>query len=127
MSLIRASRCRPAPSTRSSGSTSCFSASASSRSISVTPMMALSGVRSSWLMLARNCDLCWLASASWRLLSWISSNSRTFSIAITAWSAKVGDQLDLLVGEWPHLGARQCTDTPIGTPSRNIGTPSMVR
>ena len=29
--------------------------------ISVRPMMALSGVRSSWLMLARNCDLCWLA------------------------------------------------------------------
>ena len=28
-----------------------------------------------------------------------SSNSRTFSIAITAWSAKVVDQLDLLVGE----------------------------
>ena len=27
--------------------------------------------------------------SSWRLLSWISSNSRTFSIAITAWSAKV--------------------------------------
>jgi len=52
--------------------------------ISVKPMMALSGVRSSWLMLARNCDLCWLASSSWRLLSWISSNSRTFSMAITA-------------------------------------------
>ena len=68
-------------------------------------MMAFSGVRSSWLMLARNCDLCWLASASWRLLSWISSNSRTFSIAITAWSAKVVDQLDLLLGEGPHLGA----------------------
>ena len=49
---------------------------ASSRSISVTPMMALSGVRSSWLMLAKNCDVCWLASASCRLLSWISSNSR---------------------------------------------------
>ena len=57
--------------------------------ISVSPMMALSGVRSSWLMLETNCDLCWLASASWRFLSWISSNSRTFSIAITAWSAKV--------------------------------------
>ena len=85
-----------------------LSASASSRSISLTPMMALSGVRSSWLILARNCDLCWLASASWRLLSWISSNSRTFSIAIAAWSAKVDDQLDLLVGERPHLGARQC-------------------
>jgi hypothetical protein len=27
--------------------------------------MALSGVRSSWLMLARNCDLCWLASTRW--------------------------------------------------------------
>ena len=25
--------------------------------------MALSGVRSSWLMLARNCDLCWLANS----------------------------------------------------------------
>src|SRR6202048_902318 len=35
--------------------------------------MALSGVRSSWLILARNCDLCWLASASCRLLSWVSS------------------------------------------------------
>ena len=32
-----------------------------------------------------------------------SSNSRTFSIAITAWSAKVVDQLDLLVGEGLHL------------------------
>src|SRR6266508_1902378 len=53
----------------------------------VRPVMALSGVRSSWLMLARNCDLCSLACWSWRLLSWISSNSRTFSTAITAWSA----------------------------------------
>ena len=50
--------------------------------ISEKPMMALSGVRSSWLMLARNSDFAWLASsarvfssayfsassASWRLL-----------------------------------------------------------
>src|SRR5262245_58249492 len=50
--------------------------------ISVSPMMALSGVRSSWLTLETNCDLFSLASASWRFLSWISSNSRTFSIAI---------------------------------------------
>jgi hypothetical protein len=28
-------------------------------------------VRSSWLMLARKRDLCALASASWRLFSWI--------------------------------------------------------
>ena len=57
--------------------------------ISVSPMMALSGVRSSWLMLETNWDLFWLASASCRFLSWISSNSRTFSIAIAAWSANV--------------------------------------
>ena len=48
-----------------------------------------SGVRSSWLMLARNCDLCWLAISSWRLFSWISVNRRTFWMAITAWAAKV--------------------------------------
>ena len=35
-------------------------------SISLSPMMALSGVRSSWLMLARNCDLFLLkASSCW--------------------------------------------------------------
>ena len=32
--------------------------------ISEKPMMALSGVRSSWLMLARNFDLAWLASSA---------------------------------------------------------------
>jgi hypothetical protein len=57
--------------------------------LAATPMMALSGVRSSWLMLETNCDLFSLACCSCRFLSWISSNSRTFSMAITAWSAKV--------------------------------------
>ncbi len=52
-------------------------------------MMAFSGVRSSWLMFARNCDLCWLASASWLFASWSSENSRAFSMAMTAWSANV--------------------------------------
>ena len=32
-----------------------------------------------------------------------SSNSRTFSIAITAWSAKVGSEVDLLLSEWSQL------------------------
>ena len=32
-------------------------------------MIALSGVRSSWDMFARNCDLCWLAASSSRLVS----------------------------------------------------------
>ena len=42
------------------------------------PMMALSGVRSSCDMLARNSDLCRLAASIWRLLSSISRNSRAF-------------------------------------------------
>ena len=33
-------------------------------STSENPMIALSGVRSSWDMLARNSDLCWLATSS---------------------------------------------------------------
>src|SRR6516164_5702628 len=51
--------------------------------------MALSGVRSSWLILARNCDLCWLATPSCRLLSSISWNRRAFWIASTDCAAKV--------------------------------------
>jgi hypothetical protein len=77
-------------------------------------MIALSGVRSSWLMLATNCDLCWLAISSWWLLSWISSNSRTFSIAITAWSAKRRNQLDLFVGERLNGGSDQRHDANRG-------------
>ena len=50
---------------------------------------------------------CSSASDSSRVRACTSSNSRTFSIAITAWSAKVVDQLDLLVGERPHDAARQ--------------------
>src|SRR5437016_12853968 len=67
--------------------------------MSVSPMMALSGVRSSWLTLGTNCDLFSLANCSWRLLSWISLNSCTFSIAITAWSANVSTSAILLVSE----------------------------
>src|SRR5213079_2969597 len=76
----------PAALTRRSGS-SAFSVpkrAALLTIISVRPMMALRGVRSSWLMLARNWDLCSLASWSWRLLSSISRNRRAFSMAITA-------------------------------------------
>src|ERR1700730_4113803 len=36
--------------------------------------------------------------------SFSSSNSRTFSIAITAWSAKRFDQLDLFGAEWQRFG-----------------------
>src|SRR5262249_57347279 len=74
---LRLRRWLPAAFTRRSGS-SAFSVpdrAALVTIISVIPMMALSGVRSSWLMLERNCDLFWLASASCRLLSSISLNS----------------------------------------------------
>jgi hypothetical protein len=40
-------------------------------------------------------------------LSWISSNSRTFSIAIAAWSAKVDTSSICLSVKRPHLGAAQ--------------------
>ena len=42
-----------------------------------------------------------------RVRACTSSNRRTFSIAITAWSAKVVDQLDLLVRERFYPVARE--------------------
>src|SRR4051812_36123948 len=58
MSLMRPSRCLPAALTRwrSGMNASSPTSSASSWSISLYPMIAFSGVRSSWDMLARNCD-----------------------------------------------------------------------
>src|SRR6266853_1027301 len=52
-------------------------------------MIALSGVRSSCDMLARNSDLWRSASSSWRLLSPISRKRRAFWIATADWLAKV--------------------------------------
>src|SRR5262249_5139394 len=73
-----------------------------------------------------NCDLFWLASASCRFLSWISSNSRTFSIAIAAWSAKVWTS-SICLSVNGRTSERDNVRPPMGTPSRNIGTPRMVR
>ena len=80
---------------------SCFSLSSPnirSDSTSEKPMIAFSGVRSSWDMFARNSDLCWLATSSCRLLSSISRNSRAFSMAMTAWSANVF--MSVPAGRW---------------------------
>ena len=52
-------------------------------------MIAFRGVRSSWDMLARNSDLCWLATSSWRLFSSISRKSRAFWMARADWVANV--------------------------------------
>ena len=53
-------------------------------------MMAFSGVRSSWLMLARNSDLCRLATSSCRVFSSISRKSRAFWMASADWSRRSG-------------------------------------
>ena len=68
-------------------------------------MMALSGVRSSWDMLARNSDLCRLAASSCRLLSSISWKSRAFWIARADWVAKVRSSSIGLGGELAGLVA----------------------
>ena len=63
-------------------------------------MIAFSGVRSSWDMFARNCDLCWLASPSWliRLLELLEQ-----ARVLDGDDGLVGERLDeaddLLVGE----------------------------
>ena len=53
------------------------------------PITALSGVRSSCDMLARNSDLCRLATSSSALLRSSSRNSRALRIASADWLAKV--------------------------------------
>ena len=54
------------------------------------------------------------------------SNRRTFSIAIAAWSAKV-DTSSICLSVNGRTSERVSASTPIGTPSRSIGTPRMVR
>ena len=83
-------------------------------------MIAFSGVRSSCDMLARNSLLCWLAASSWRLLSWISLNSRAFWMAITAWSAKVFSS-SRSFGENGSGGAWVTKIEPTPRPSHSIG------
>src|SRR4029450_1396278 len=90
MSLIRDKRCCP-EAWMSFEYSSCFSFSSPnirSPRTSEKPMMAFSGVRSSCDMLAKNSDLCWLATASSRFAASSSLNRRTFSMAITAWAGE---------------------------------------
>ena len=55
-----------------------------------------------------------------------SSNSRTFSIAITAWSAKVLSSSSWAFGIGPG-SLHATTMAPIGLPARSIGTPNIRR
>src|SRR5215831_435853 len=79
---------------------------------SAYPRMAASGVLSSWLMLATNWFLCWLAIsrsstvlASSRVRACTSSNNLVFSMAITDLVRKGIDKLDLTFGERAHFPA----------------------
>ena len=66
------------------------------------------------------------ASVSSRLRAASSVNRRTFSRAITAWSANVDRSwIWLSLNAW--TSRRQVTMTPIGVPSLSIGTKSAVR
>jgi hypothetical protein len=69
---------------------------------------------------------CSSASLSSRVRDCTSSNSRTFSIAITAWSAKVVISSICLSVNGP-TSDRVTVNAPIGVPSQRSGTPSMVR
>ena len=69
---------------------------------------------------------CSSASLSSRVRACTSSNSRTFSIAITAWSAKVvTSSICLALNGRTVFRCR--TTTPMGVPSRIRGTPKRVR
>ena len=58
--------------------------------------------------------------------SFVSLNKRTFSIAITAWLAKVITSSSWTKGIGPGSFQRT-TMAPIGLPSRSIGTPNNRR
>ena len=75
--------------------------------ISVRPMMALSGVRSSWLMLETNCDLFSLAICKLAVLVLDFVEQPHVLDRDRRLVGKRGDQLDLLLGERPHLVAGQ--------------------
>ena len=68
---------------------------------------------------------CSSASESSRVRACTSSNSRTFSIAITAWSAKVvSSSICLSVNGLTSVRCKPMA--PIGMPSRRSGTPNKV-
>ena len=122
MSLIKASRCLPElwMSPRYSACLAFTSPNISSLSTSEKPMMALSGVRSSCDMLARNSDLCWLATSSCTLFSCSWLKRRTLRMAITAWSAKACSNCFCLSGIRP-CSLERIVITPMQWPSCNRG------
>ena len=89
-------------------------------------MIALSGVRSSCDMLARNSLLCRLAISSCRLLSPISRKSRAFWMASADWVAKVFSS-SITSGANSPARFRFTTSPPSRWSSRRSGTASSDR
>src|SRR3972149_4377324 len=84
-------------------------------------MMALSGVRSSWDMFARNSDLCRFATSSCRPWSSSARKRRAFWMASADWVANVWSSSTTSDGNSP--GALRFTTRPPRTgPSRRGGT-----
>ena len=69
---------------------------------------------------------CSNASVSWRLRVSSSLNSRTFSMAITAWSAKVLRSA-ICLSVKGRTSVRRIKMAPIATPSRSKGATNIVR
>ena len=89
-------------------------------------MIALSGVRSSCDMLARNSDLCWLAISSSRLLSSISRNRRAFSSESTDCVANVLSS-SMTSGLYSPGALRLTERLPMMRSSNRSGTESRAR
>ena len=90
------------------------------------PMIALSGVRSSCDMFARNSDLWRLAASSSRLLSSSSLKSRAFWIAMADWAASVFRRSTTSGANRPGF-FRATTRPPRIRPSRTRGTARTAR
>ncbi len=91
ISLMRPSRCCPLLKI-AVRSVSCISVRGPSIPLRMTrekPMIELSGVRSSWDILARNCVLSLSISRRRWAVSFCSSKARMLSIAMAAWRASV--------------------------------------
>ena len=89
-------------------------------------MIALSGVRSSCDMLARNSDLCWLATSSSRLFCAISRKRRAFWMARDDCVAKVLSRSTMSAANAPGV-FRKTVSPPIKWSSRTRGTASSAR
>ena len=88
--------------------------------------MALSGVRSSWDMLARNSDLCRFATSTSRLFSSSWRKRRAFWMASADWVAKVWSSSTTSGGNSPGV-FRFTTRPPTRWSSRSRGTASTAR